>query len=507
MKRPNAAVLPVVFVLFATVIGLAASLLGPLALIVVPAALGGFLLFFNPTAGVALLVFTIPLEAVFLVGGNTITKLVGAFVVLSWTVVRLLRQESWWPLLTERWIWAAMAFVGLAGVSLWWAEYFAGVQGQLQRLVLLLALAVVMFDLLRSWNAVEWIVRVLVLSGMAAALLTVSQTLSLGVRRAGEGVTGGINATAMALVTLMPFGFYLVRSPRERTLWRVIGVVYLGLAVLGVTSTLSRMGFLLIPLVFTLVLWESLRTGVGRTPLAIMVAVTVIAGVAIIPADKVMDRIETIGPYVQGMVSPDDSLDPRMSGRGYHMKVALAIFADHPVRGVGYANYGSYFRDRYQFEVTGRDRFYLNARSAHSSYPLILAELGIPGLLLWGALLFLASRGLWRGWLLYRGDPASQRFMLTYAIGLAFVVQLLIGFYDETHTNKFFWLILGLVLAAGRLVDRDANSRPRLRRRGAPVPLERSPPRSYRQQVGPDRLEGAPGPTGVYRTSLPHRRR
>ena len=85
-----------------------------------------------------------------------------------------------------------------------------------------------------------------------------------------------------------------------------------------------------------------------------------------VPVEKMIERAESIAPYVQQTLDGGRSQTSTVSERGYHIRVALAIFADHPIIGAGYGGYGPLFL-RYQRDVPGSPLIYKSARSAHGT--------------------------------------------------------------------------------------------------------------------------------------------
>jgi len=94
------------------------------------------------------------------------------------------------------------------------------------------------------------------------------------------------------------------------------------------------------------------------------------------------DEIETIGTAIHS-----EEGEPR-EGRFEYWEIALRMFYDNPILGVGLANF-PYRSAEYQSEEQhvrlGRT---LAVTAVHSLYFAIMAELGIAGILVWGAILW-----------------------------------------------------------------------------------------------------------------------
>jgi O-antigen ligase len=404
--------------------------------------------FARPAVGLYAVVFTIPFEAVALIpGGSTISKALAALVVVAWVFRKLLRRESWRDVLHSPVFVASVAFIGFAILSRLWSTYTEGVNAQLARLILMFGLTLLVMDLVRTWNQAAWLVRLLVVGGFIASGLTLWQSYGLGARRAGEAVAGGVNSTALLLVCILPFAFALVRSPRETLAWKLLGLLYIPAAVLAVILTFSRMSLLMGGLVLIAEYVITLRSRRGRIPLLALTAVATVAFVSLVPTEKLQERAATIIPYVRATFEGGAAgSTTQISGRGFHLKMAYAVFKDHPILGGGYWNFGQYSL-QYQFSVPGYSAILLSPRSTHSSFFRVLADLGLVGMALWLALLAATARELWRAWQVTSKNPRGQAHMFVRALTFTFLLEQAYGFYAEMQVEKIFWITLGLAVA------------------------------------------------------------
>jgi O-antigen ligase len=413
----------------------------------------GVVLLRKPVLGLFLFTAVIPIEAMAMVGGRSIAALIGMALVAIWAFQKVVHRDPLLPLVSPGLVQLALLLLALACLSLLWARYpQAGVRGiiVLGQLILLSALV---FDLSVSWDRIAWVTRVLVLAGLLAALATAHQYYFGGVRRAGAGVTGGLNRTAITLVLILPFAFALFRS-NGPMIWKAVGLSYVGVSAIAVASTLSRMNILLFPAVVMLNIFLMARTAGGRTR-ALLLGVLTLITVSFIPVDALRDRAETIMPYISQTVGTAEE-EEAYSARGYLMRVGFAMFRDRPVFGSGYDN----FRPQtaiYQWEVPGSPYEYLRTgRSPHSSYIALLVGLGIVGLILWLSIILVALRYVGRAWRSIR-DPNSDRLFLVQALGIAIGLQLIYGFYGLGHQDKIVWLFLGLAVSVDILARRGTG--------------------------------------------------
>lgn len=424
-----------------------------IALLAAVAGLGvGAVLVARPLLGALAFAVTIPVEAAFVMeGGITATRLLGMVAFAAWAAHKVLVRESIRPLLSPM---AALglAFLGLAFASALWARYPQVSLAGARQLAQLFAWSLLVLDQMRSWRRLDLLVKAVMIGAVVGAAITVHQTIVYHAHRAGEDVSGGVNGTAVTMVTLLPFGFYLLRSQR-RSAWRMLGLTYIALATLGVIFTYSRMNFILLPPVLLLHVWRTLWSGRGRAWILGVAVAATFAAMTYVPWNRVTARVATIAPYLARTVESANAGTDLPSSRGYHLRVGLAVAQDHPLLGVGYDNYGRYFTSEYQFQVRGAVKLWTSWRSPHSSHIGILANLGIIGLMLWVGLLGLGLVNSTRAWLAARraGDlptTALSEALIT-ALGLH---TLAYGWYMPNEQEKTLWMFLALSAVLVRLV-------------------------------------------------------
>lgn len=417
----------------------------------IPLMLGGMLLlFYQPFWGLLLLTGTIPVQAAFMVEGATLPRLLGMAVFGVWAVQKLLRRESLPELLKPALTRLALFLFALACLSTVWAEYDQGVQTRLITLFQLILLAILVFDLASSWDRIAWVARFLVMAATVAALMTLEQYFFGGARRAGGGIVGGINQTAVTMVAVLPFAFFLVRMEASG-FWKLLGLAYIGLSAVAVATTLSRMNFLVFPLVVVGHLLLMTQTKAGRRQV-VALGCAAVAASFFMPMEAVRDRAQSIMPYMTQTVGAADSAEGQ-SGRGVHMRVGLELFKDNPILGAGYRNYNPHFLT-YQWRLDGADRIWRSPRSPHSSHLAFLAEFGVVGFSAWLALFGIAGVYLWKAWW-NAGSRTSARTLLAQAAGFAVGLQFIYGFYSEVHHSKLFWVIMGVALAVNRVTEME----------------------------------------------------
>jgi O-antigen ligase len=236
------------------------------------------------------------------------------------------------------------------------------------------------------------------------------------------GPFGDPNFFALSMAALVPFAIYLITGGGPR---RILGTVSALSLIAGVLSTGSRGALIAVALgLAAYVLFAGdrrVRLGVG---------VALVAGVAIAPVFS---------------AQTSSAANREISGRATENRIAIAMFEDHPVSGVGPGGYPPLYRD-YARKIGNDPRI---LRAPHSLPLQIAAEEGVVGLLAWvaaGAVAigYARTRRLWR-------IPLGRATILsiaTYLMGSLFL--------HGSQLNLLF-ILLGLLLVLGMPVDSAAE--------------------------------------------------
>lgn len=422
---------------------------GPALLGFVAAPFVGLLLYTHPNLGLYSLTFTLPVEELIPgFGGATGTRLLGMAVFAVWLGRRLFLLESWRSILRQPMVLCGLAFLGLILASCLWADYPSLVLTGLFSQVQLFFLLVMVYDLTRSWGQVDRIARLLLASGLIACGFTLHQYFFLGVKRAGDGIAGGINYTASFLVTILPLAFYLLRSQNSSRV-KFFSLLYVALGTAAVAVTFSRTSYLLLGLTVLAHYWVTLRSRSGR---AWMVVLTLLVAVLpfYLPGEPVSARLRSISPVVGQWLGSLEGSREINDVRAYSWRVGLEMFRRDPLLGAGYNNYGILFLT-YQVDYSGSPQIFTDPRSPHSSFIGLASELGLAGILVWAALFGFGFRGLLRAGRALRRVGESDHYHLLQAVGFMLLLQVLYSLALNTHMNKNFWLILGLASVLSNL--------------------------------------------------------
>lgn len=134
----------------------------------------------------------------------------------------------------------------------------------------------------------------------------------------------------------------------------------------------------------------------------------------------------------------DESIGNRLD----EMLIALRMFAENPIIGVGLGNYAELFQ---QYAIDATAIFRHEDRQAHSRFLEIAAEQGMIGLLAFAGLLWVSMRGLWAA--AHNPALADADRDLAYAIGLAVASYLTASIFLHDDYPRYFWLFIGMAIA------------------------------------------------------------
>lgn len=228
------------------------------------------------------------------------------------------------------------------------------------------------------------------------------------------GPFGEANFFALSLAALVPLGLHLAGRAGYR---RALGIAAVLCCLAGVLATGSRGGLVAAALAVGAFAF------VSRDRRARLWALGALAvGVALLPAFAAQAQ---------------SSADRTVSGRQTEGLIAVSMFWDHPLTGVGPGGYPLLYRD-YAREIGDDPR---SLRAAHSLPLEIAAEQGVAGLLAWCAA-GLALAG-------YARRRRVWRSAVGRALILALATYLAGSLFLHSSQLRLLFILAGLVLALG----------------------------------------------------------
>lgn len=398
-------------------------------------------------AAVALLSF---LDVLPTSGSLSVPKAAGLLVAAAWFARISLRQDertffSAYPVLT----WTMVAFLTWGAVTLLWADQVGVGVTALSRYGLNMLLLPIAYTAIRTRRDLTLVLLALVTGALVAAAFGILQPpapeLSGEAGRAG-GTIGDPNELAAALIVGLALAAgYLLARGRPAAL-RIGGAIAIPICALGIFASLSRGGLIAL---LVLLVAGTILAGRWRVAMTGMLVLVVTAGVLYftqIASTAARERVTT----AQGG-----------SGRSDLWTVAWRMVQAHPVRGVGVGNF-PIASPQYVLQPGLLRRseliFAPVPRIAHNTYLGVLAEMGIPGAILFLAIVLSCFRFMFRaaGVWARMGDVGSEA--LARGVLLATVGMLAADFFISEMYEKLFWIMLALGPAVLALALRERES-------------------------------------------------
>ncbi len=292
-------------------------------------------------------------------GEVRLTFLISGSLLLAW-ILNLARHRV--PI-SLNWQIKSYLLFGIMGIFSTYNAISIGMAGLvLFQIAKTLIVFTVMFSVVRSIERLERLVWLYVILHIILAVIGFGIFATTGKRQFGDvggGFLGDENDSAMALLIMVPYMYFLL--PRaKRTLLRLVllgGMILSSITVLFSFSRGAFVGFL----AMVLYMW-------GKSSHKLKVGLALLAGVlilfAIMPREY-WKRIESTKDY---------TWEGSAQGRIDAWKGGLKMLRDSPIFGCGIGNFSRTYGTRYNT---------INTRwtAAHSMYVEFIGQLGIPGIL------------------------------------------------------------------------------------------------------------------------------
>ncbi|HEX6533139.1 MAG TPA: O-antigen ligase family protein [Gemmatimonadaceae bacterium] len=298
---------------------------------------------------------------------------------------------------------------------------------------------------IRTVKDVQWYARLNLYGAMLYATI-VNLFFHVGADgRLGNLVYYDANDFALVMVATIPFAVYWLR-PGNGVRRRLLGLFALGMFMLALVKSGSRGGFIGFVAVMLYVL---LRYRAIPSRMRLFAAIAGVGLVAMLGTDKYWSQMSTI-------LHP--TTDYNWSDRQGRMEVwkrGLGYVMDRPVLGVGVGSYpvaeGTLSEIGRQLQARGRG---FKWSVAHNSFLETAAELGIPGFLLFCALLGVTIRTMLRvrpgrfwGPLVGKREQALGQMLTGSFIGFSVA-----GFFVSAEYFSYLYFLLGLAVGLDKVL-------------------------------------------------------
>jgi O-antigen ligase len=429
--------------------GVGAVRLPVLALTVPLAAIFIFLCLQDLAGGLAIFTMLTFFEQFGGVGAGSLSaiKVAGLILAFAWALLLLDPRRETPLLLSDHpvFAWCAIGLLFLGAASSIWAADSGDAVDAAIRLLQVVALVFIAFTAVRGATDL----RRLLLAFTAGALLAGTIGLATGATFESTGrLSGGIrdpNFLAAVLVAAVLFGAFLALAPGLPGLVRLALVTFIGTGLFTIFQTESRGGLIALGVGLLVLLAVA---GPIRARVVALVLVAGALGVGYFAVSASTESRERI----------TDLTAEGSSGRTDQWRIAAEMARDHPALGVGLANFSD-LQPRYSVGNVNLIRVeqLLRARPVvHNTYLEVVTELGLGALVL-VLVICLGSVGAAVRTLRRtagRIDPGVEqalRALIAGAVALLVAYFFLSGLYE-----KQLWLVLGVMLGAATLAERQA---------------------------------------------------
>ncbi|MDP9192680.1 MAG: O-antigen ligase family protein [Acidobacteriota bacterium] len=354
-----------------------------------------------------------------------------------------------------------------------WAVELELADARLGESVKALLICILAGSLAASWSALRRGIAALVIAATCFSVLSVIQVLTgkltnvlgglihlqsgniysdVSLPRASGPPVADPNFYARILLVGVPLAIAFAIAER-RPRWCIAYILAACAVTAGTLLTYSRGAMLTVAGMAILLLfaWPL------RPRYAAFAAITAALLLAVLPSD-ITRRVFTLQTLLPGQEEALE-LDSSVEERKLLVRAGMGMFADHPIGGVGPANFEAHFNqyaDRagsaaYDYHPPGTRKF------PHGLWVEIASESGLLGLTAFGSILIAAFVALWRARreLLARNDAPHAALATGLAIALAGYLGASL-FLHETHL-RYIGLYLGLTVAVTRLT-REATA-------------------------------------------------
>ncbi|MCP4423929.1 MAG: hypothetical protein GY803_05520 [Chloroflexi bacterium] len=267
------------------------------------------------------------------------------------------------------------------------------------------------------------------------------------------GPMGSPNAFAQIMIPIIALAFHRMMVEEKWVLKGIAAYAFI-IAVLTVVFTFSRNGFATMVVVIVISL-------IRRPPKpAVMVILLLLTfPLANLMPESYLDRVSTLTDLIPGVGDQNAAVqEVSFRGRISENLAGWMMFRDHPIMGVGLANYPEYYQ-QYSRQLGVDDRSV--QRGAHNLYLQIAAEQGLVGLFTFGVLVFAAFYRMRQAKQIFSRRGEDEFVDLAAALTVGFLGYLIAGIFIHLAYPRYFWLLYGLAIALPQIArSRQSNNKP-----------------------------------------------
>jgi O-antigen ligase len=253
---------------------------------------------------------------------------------------------------------------------------------------------------------------------------------------------GNPNFASATLAILSLIGLFSLHLRDVSSLFKILSLIFLVLALIAIVKSNSRQGLLVI--FFSLIFYISVYSFIKNRKLGFLVS-----GLSAVAAFLAILGMLQKGPLVSILYKDSVSV------RGYYWRAGIEMFKESPLTGVGVDRYGAYFR---QFREVGyplKYGFDITSSNAHNTFIQLFATSGLfVGVFYILIILFVLLSGIK---LLRICEKQEQKIVLgLFSAWVGFQSQSLISI-DNIGISVWGWLLGGSIVGLALRATTEAN--------------------------------------------------
>jgi O-antigen ligase len=456
--------LPSSIIATAAILGVIAAVQPLIAVAVVCAIILAYVVFNDLAMGFAVLAFLSFLDTLPTSGSLSLSKGAGLLVAVAWLARYTAAGRGQRDMFADHpnLTWVLIAFFGWSALSLLWATSVGTGVTSLSRYAPNILLLPIAYTAIRNRRDLMLVVGAIVFGAIVAAMFGILSPPPPDVIEESSRATGTVgdpNELAAFLLVGLALAAGVGRGQGRSPLVKIVATVTVPLCAAGIFLSLSRGGLVAFGVMLIV---GTFFAGRWRLVLAVMLVVIVASGVLYFTELASLPAREHVTQAGGG------------TGRSDIWKLGLRMVHAHPITGVGVGNF-PVVSPNYALQPGALLRADLIFSSApkitHNTYLEVASETGIPGFLLFMAILLsclgcaLKAARLWAR----QGQPNMEA--LARAVFLGLVGMLTADFFISEMYSKLLWVMLALcpVLLAVARAERDEEELAEVGQAPAPV--------------------------------------
>jgi O-antigen ligase len=434
------------------ILGLLAALEPLIAIAVIGGVVLAYVVFADFAMGFAVLAFLSFLNTLPTSGSLSLAKGAGLLLAVAWLARFSIGGRDQRDFFADHShvTWVLIAFFGWATLSLLWATQAGTGVTALSRYAPSLLLLPIAYTAVRTRRDLALVAGAIVFGAVLAAVFGILEPPNSGLvdeSSRAAGTVGDPNELAAVLLVglALAAGFALGRG--RPALVRLMAALAVPLCAAGIFLSLSRGGLVALG---ALLIAGTLFAGRWRLAITAMLVAVVAGGILYFTQLAPLPARERVTTASGG------------SGRTDLWTVGWRMVQAHPVTGVGVGNFqavsANYVLQPGSFQRA--DLIFSNApKVTHNTYLEVMAEMGVPGLLLFMAAIVscltcaLRAARIWET----RGDAAIEA--LARGVFLGLIGMLVADFFISDMYSKLLWVMLALGPAMLAIARSETDSR------------------------------------------------